>query len=77
MPAVLPLCLVMTCPAVAAEPARDPGAGAITTAYRQVMQGPIGIIVRPDGGGLEADPDIGMPAAVPPETAPPARSDRR
>ena len=35
----------------------------------------VNVIVRPDGGGLDADPDVGMPAFRPAGLTPPA--DRR
>jgi hypothetical protein len=64
--------------AFAAEVVREPGAtNGDATSYRPPRTGIVNVIVRPDGGGLEADPDIGMPALQPTGLAPAAVTGRR
>jgi hypothetical protein len=49
--------------AYAAEPVRQPGAqGIVNTSSVAGYDARVHIIVYPDGGGLEADPDIGQSA---------------
>ena len=53
--------------AYAAEPVRQPGVqGIVNTSCVARYQARLNIIVWPDGGGLEADPDIGQSAMSPP-----------
>jgi len=61
----------------AGEPVREADAQGIEEIGPQVQSGKtVRVIVWPDGGGLEADPDIGMPAASPTDQKAPAPPDR-
>ena len=48
-----------------------------TAAYQALPGTVLSIIVRPDGGGLDADPDVGAPAMVPADPATPAEMPER
>lgn len=57
----------------AAEPIRQPGAqGIVNTSSVARHDARLHVIVYPDGGGLEADPDIGQSAMKPPNADMPA-----
>lgn len=59
--------------ACADEPVRQPGAqGIVNTSSVSGYDARLHIIVYPDGGGLEADPDIGQSALRPPDADTPA-----
>jgi len=75
--AVTAAVVALSSPAFAADAARDAGTPvAETAAYRAPTGTTLSIIVRPNGGGIEADPDIGMPAKTPVDPGEPAASDR-
>jgi len=58
--------VALSCAIRAAEPVRQAGFQGIQQIGLQARSGTaVSVIVWPDGGGLEADPDIGMPAASP------------
>lgn len=64
--------------AFAADPVRAPERPAAQAMHVQSPQGAVvNRIVWPDGGGLEADPDVGMPALRSDGGTPPAMTNRR
>ena len=75
--AAMAAAVAVSSPAAAVDAVRDAGTPvAETAAYRAPMGTTLSIIVRPNGGGIEADPDIGMPAMTPVDPGVPAATDR-
>jgi hypothetical protein len=70
---IVTIAMAVSSAVYADEPVRQPGAqGIVNTSSVAGYDARLHIIVYPDGGGLEADPDIGQSALRPPDADAPA-----